>query len=630
MPKIDLNNLLSDFHFPDEKSIRDTLGKKAYSTYQKIIEKNGEANRLQNCIEMMDYLNEHDKSFGIEGINKKVLFLVLAAKSNGIFGLKQYDAAIDLIEAYKFKQEIYDPRINELHHGLIAAKDHLKSQPILTPEIDDSDLKENISVAYSLKNTTLANRLDAQYAIYNRCKILLESGTLTSPIEKTKITEYQSKALDFMAFVLDTPKNINRMNLLMEFRAKHREHNPEFIPGITPARLVRNTSALLRTFENEKLNNDKKALTANKSPSEPSAHQNQHEMHHQSSTKTVSLFLRAYENVKLANKKKLLNINSQGLKKDIEEDTLFQSREERDEGRVIINGGKLYTRLPDNNFEVCDTNQNISKSGSKYAAFVLNNKGELTIFNHYDAGKPFFHSSPNSQANLYGAGEIKIENGKLIELTSQSGHYWPDRENITQILQYFQDHQVDISNAVVQIASYDAEADELIFKKYKALDLVQQGGEAKVIADEQSDFDFDSDPFDDTSKIDIQITPERESSQSHTYSTTVSLDSPTSSLGSLSNSQASSLESSAFDDDWAQFPSTPVSHSATNSAQEFGSDDDWASFPEEPETVKNKIYGNNVGLTQFGNNKPAAKYTVNPAPDSEVVSDKKDTPSFKR
>lgn len=60
---------------------------------------------------------------------------------------------------------------------------------------------------------------------------------------------------------------------------------------------------------------------------------------------------------------------------------------------------------------------------NKYYDFVVNNNGDLLI------GKGHFKLN-NKLHTLYFAGRLKIENGKIIYIDNDSGHYSPNKESL--------------------------------------------------------------------------------------------------------------------------------------------------------------------------------------------------------
>jgi len=437
MPKLEVDEYLGLTTLPSSAQLRLTMGKKVFTQFKNIMMKNGEDKPAQNLLELDDFLNQTDSfeyGFGATKLFNRLLCLILAAQLDSENKLVHYDKAIQVCEDMLFKQELFDPSLNRLHEQLIETKEKFKAKPFEVEGISQQPLKQLIEEAYSLKDMTLATRLDLQFEIYKLCTSLLTSGSVLTVLELDRIREYQTKALCFLEKVLDS-KGIEEVEKLMEFRLAKKERFPEYIPRATPVTFV-------------------------------------HSLPRTARTNIQAMLLRAYENEMLKQAKNLLEITASGKEKDLEEKTIFLNADKRDELRVILAQGKIWKRLANNDFQLYDSTNNISKTGKGYAAFVLNKNGELSLFDHYDSQKPFFHSSPNAQAYIFCAGEIKIKNGQITELTTQSGHYKPDKENIVRFLKYLQDRHIDVSHILVKILSIDPDTKETEYKVYNTLDLM--------------------------------------------------------------------------------------------------------------------------------------------------------------
>jgi hypothetical protein len=69
-------------------------------------------------------------------------------------------------------------------------------------------------------------------------------------------------------------------------------------------------------------------------------------------------------------------------------------------------------------------------------------------------GNVFHHSSFLGDAAVAGAGEFKTSpDGKIVELSSKSGHYKPTDKQNYFMLKYFEDRGVDLSS--VEFTFYD-------------------------------------------------------------------------------------------------------------------------------------------------------------------------------
>lgn len=108
--------------------------------------------------------------------------------------------------------------------------------------------------------------------------------------------------------------------------------------------------------------------------------------------------------------------------------------------------------LERNGYPLDTTFEKTLHSGNGYAIMVIAPDRNLYCGSHI--GGVFHHSSFLGEGATIAAGEIKTDaNGKLIELSSKSGHYQPkDAQNLF-MLKYFQDRGTDFSS--VKFTYYD-------------------------------------------------------------------------------------------------------------------------------------------------------------------------------
>lgn len=92
-------------------------------------------------------------------------------------------------------------------------------------------------------------------------------------------------------------------------------------------------------------------------------------------------------------------------------------------------------------------------SGPGMAIYVLSAEGNLHISSHSVGDR--HHSSLLAGANVAGAGEIRVINGKIQKISNKSGHYRPDALMFIQTLNALKKKRVDISNFSI---SYDTGA----------------------------------------------------------------------------------------------------------------------------------------------------------------------------
>jgi len=161
-------------------------------------------------------------------------------------------------------------------------------------------------------------------------------------------------------------------------------------------------------------------------------------------------------------------VREQAKLKDKSEGTVFLTPEQRDEHRVIIRQGKFYEREFNNEYTLCDTTERISHEKTSYAAYTINLKGEISLFDHFEIADQYAHSSMNAQAPLFAAGEIQIHNGELKALTVYSQHYKPTLNTLYEVLSYFIEHGIDIANVLLRTWGLNNEYKGNVFIDYKA------------------------------------------------------------------------------------------------------------------------------------------------------------------
>lgn len=278
---------------------------------------------------------------------------------------------------------------------------------------------------YRSETTTLAERIDFAWAVYTQL-----NHKQGSPFQQQRSKEYKAAAVEFLIYafnISDTDHEaINqRLIQLMDIRKQYRAEHPEMVPG--KAALVEGDS--------------------------------------------------------------LLSVNEEKKKKDQEIKTSFLDARQRAEYRLHINEKGLFEQ----NKQLFDTSDYISHGKRGFAAFTLNAYGELSVFNHYSKrrrnkkGQLLLHSSMHAGRDIVAAGELKIENGKLVAVTTYSGHYKPTLFTMKRFLEYVSSQNVDISGTIVyasQFVSKDANAirigwqlnneiskESSIFAKYEASQL---------------------------------------------------------------------------------------------------------------------------------------------------------------
>ena len=144
-------------------------------------------------------------------------------------------------------------------------------------------------------------------------------------------------------------------------------------------------------------------------------------------------------------------VNDRSRETDKEYRTIFLHHTDRAKHRVILRSGLFYkpkhkVAIDQDQFELCDTSKMTSHEKIGFAAYVINSQGEISIFDHHDMTDRYAHSSMTAGSSVFGAGELKIENGRLKAITVHSGHYKPSMENVYRVLKFFKKEGVDVSN----------------------------------------------------------------------------------------------------------------------------------------------------------------------------------------
>ena len=83
-------------------------------------------------------------------------------------------------------------------------------------------------------------------------------------------------------------------------------------------------------------------------------------------------------------------------------------------------------------------------SGDGIGIFVMDQNGRIYSSTEHTVGE-FHHSSFLAGQPVAAAGEVRIENGRIVEITDGSGHYRPAPEFTAQFLRRLQDDGVDLS-----------------------------------------------------------------------------------------------------------------------------------------------------------------------------------------
>jgi hypothetical protein len=118
-------------------------------------------------------------------------------------------------------------------------------------------------------------------------------------------------------------------------------------------------------------------------------------------------------------------------------------------------------------FDTSNLSTFFSKLG--FAIYVMSEQGNIHAANHAIGKK--HHSSLLAAANAAGAGEMKVEKGRLVWISNKSGHYTPSTAHFIQTLHQLQKMNIDLSAVHVQFhtaagkSEFNTVADLLTFLK---------------------------------------------------------------------------------------------------------------------------------------------------------------------
>ncbi len=134
---------------------------------------------------------------------------------------------------------------------------------------------------------------------------------------------------------------------------------------------------------------------------------------------------------------------------------------------TVING--LFQDHMGNIFDTATLQTNFSGKG--WGIFVLSQTHELYVASHKIA--ELHHSSLSNGAPVLAAGEIAINQGKLVSMSPKSGHYKPDYDSIYRFLYWLSKKEVDLHGIPV-ITSIERNNKTY----YDAYEVMLQGGKS--------------------------------------------------------------------------------------------------------------------------------------------------------
>lgn len=124
----------------------------------------------------------------------------------------------------------------------------------------------------------------------------------------------------------------------------------------------------------------------------------------------------------------------------------YLKQAQRDKMEVFVGKDGL---LRDVNGEIIDTTDAVSfKGDEKRAIFVMNPDGRIFFSDAQAVGK-FHHSSFNAGADVASAGEMIVEQGRVVYVNRRSGHYKPSEVHLRQFVDELNDRGANIEELKV-------------------------------------------------------------------------------------------------------------------------------------------------------------------------------------
>ena len=131
-------------------------------------------------------------------------------------------------------------------------------------------------------------------------------------------------------------------------------------------------------------------------------------------------------------------------------------RDESEREEFELKGGAPIKQGKPPNERVYDTSGDFSVfSGMGWAIYVMAPDGK--IYAHTHKISRFHHSSFLAGGDVAGAGEIKVNNGRLTGITNKSGHYRPGPEYLVQVLKEFRERGANLSGVYLKVFFTDAQ-----------------------------------------------------------------------------------------------------------------------------------------------------------------------------
>jgi hypothetical protein len=117
--------------------------------------------------------------------------------------------------------------------------------------------------------------------------------------------------------------------------------------------------------------------------------------------------------------------------------------EELERHRAFVGDDRRIYQSDGTSFDNPRQQHRLGGQNSDRAIFVMDEHGNIYASKYQEVG--LFHDSTLSDGGpVAGAGELRVENGTLIGITDQSGHYLPGRSMTQRVIETLEGQGVDM------------------------------------------------------------------------------------------------------------------------------------------------------------------------------------------
>lgn len=127
--------------------------------------------------------------------------------------------------------------------------------------------------------------------------------------------------------------------------------------------------------------------------------------------------------------------------------TYYTQEQQRQAKLTVAENGKVQNAEKQ---EATTSHARTEDSGPGFGTFAIDEAGQLFTGSHRPGNE--YHSSLVRGDPVRAAGEIRVENGQLLEITNKTGHYKTSREQLISVLKDLQRQGYDLSKTTVRLA----------------------------------------------------------------------------------------------------------------------------------------------------------------------------------